>query len=418
MTTPELLHLSLDDVIVTRRREREDLGDIEALASSILVNGQLQPVVVDDNNELIAGFRRLSACRLNGASTILAIRKQDVTEDKAKEMELEENLARKQFTWQEEQRGLVELDRLRRKSNPNWTQVQTAVAAGGNTSQRDVSVAVQVTKMMELFPEIANAKNVSQALSMVKAKAAAIVRVQDVKNAPADYSAIEEKLVHGDSVEVIRGVDDESFHAIITDPPFGIDYEKRMAGSSTGELTGYEDSAESYRRILTMAPEMYRVLKPDGVLIWFMGISWYEEVKISFRAAGFVVDEIPLIWDRSDGRTFSTRPDRWFGRGYDIALHCIKGNPRLVQSKPNILRIPPVPSSERDLLVERPVELYAELIRRITIEGETVADFFAGSGSCPAAAESLRRNWFAVERNAERRATAIKKIKAYTPEPK
>jgi site-specific DNA-methyltransferase (adenine-specific) len=165
-----------------------------------------------------------------------------------------------------------------------------------------------------------------------------------------------------------------------------------------------------------MGPDLYRVIKPNGWLIWFLGISWYERVKISFRAAGFTVDEIPIIWDRSDGRAFTTRPDRYFGRSYDIALHCIKGNPEVVQrSKPNIIKVPPISNEERELVVERPVELYAELIRRLTVEGETVADFFTGSGSCLAAAASLKRKYFGVELDQERRAVAIQKVKAYTP---
>lgn len=170
-------------------------------------------------------------------------------------------------------------------------------------------------------------------------------------------------------------------------------------------------------RILSMIPDMYRVLKPDAFCIFFLGMSWYEHVKGEFRKAGFTVDEIPIIWDRSDGRTFTNRPDRWFTKGYDIALHCIKGSPRLaVQGKSNILRVPPIPSAERDILVERPVELYAELIRRTTVEGEVVADFFGGGGGCPAAASSLKRGWLAVELDIERRAKGITKVKAHTPE--
>lgn len=411
--------LAIEDIKITRRREREELGDIDGLATSILKHGQLQPIIVDDTNELVAGFRRLTAHQQNGMTTIIAMRKSDLTEDDAKELELEENLQRKDMTWDERNRGLAELDRLRRLHDPNWTQVQTAIVAGGKTQQRDVSQAVQMEKMIALFPELKQAKSLAQAQNMAKAKIQSVSRIIDVKNAPEQFAAIEERIWLGDSVEVIRGLDDEMFHAIITDPPFGIDYEERTAGSSVSANTSYADDKAAHLRLLTMAPDMYRVLKPNGWLIWFLGISWYEEVKTTFRQAGFTVDEIPIIWDRSDGRTFTTRPDRWFGRGYDIALHCLKGSPRLVQSgKSNIIRVAPVPSSERDLLVERPVELYAELIRRTTIEGEIVADFFVGSGSCPAAAASLKRQYFGVEMSQERRAKAITKIKSHTPDGK
>lgn len=414
---PKLFELPIGEVKITRRREREDLGDIEGLGASILQFGQLVPIIVDKNNELIDGQRRLTARQENGEATILCILKEDVDETLAKELELETNLQRKDMTWREKSKGLAELDRLKRAKDPNWTQVQTAQVAGGKTSQRDVSQAVQMEKMIELFPEIAQAKSFNKAKALAEAKIGHVQRILTVQAAPEDFSAIEEKLWLGDSVQRIKEVPDESFNLVLTDPPFGIRAEDRTAGSVASDTTAYADDEELYEYLLTMMPDIYRVCKKNSFFIWFLGFSWYERVKIEMRKVGFVVDECPIMWDRSDGRSFTARPDRWFGKGYDIALHAIKGEPRLAQTgKSNVIRVPPVPQSEKDLLFERPVELYAELIRRTTIEGETVADFFVGSGGCPAAAASLKRDWFGIEKDVARRAKAITKIKAHTPE--
>jgi len=202
---------------------------------------------------------------------------------------------------------------------------------------------------------------------------------------------------------------------VLTDPPFGIGYDNRKAGTD-GSMSSYEDSPESYERLLSMAPDLYRVIQADGWLIWFLGISWYERAKRVFREAGFTVDEIPIIWDRTDGHCFTARPDRYFARSYDIALHCIKGNPEVVvRGKPNIIRVKPVGTSERELLVERPVDLYREIIKRLTIKGERIADFFTGSGAVLAAAVAMRRDFFGVEQDRERRATAIAKVQAHIP---
>lgn len=414
---PELLTLAISDIIITRRREREELGDIDGLAQSLLQFGQLQPIVVDDNNELIAGFRRMSATQQNGQLDILAIRRRNVDELMAKEMELEENLARKDMTWRERNRGLAELDRIRRERNPNWTQVQTAVAAGGKTSQRDVSEAVRMEKMIGLFPELAQAKSLNKAKALAEAKVGHVERILHVKNAPEQFAGIEERFWLGDSVQRIKEIPDESFHLVLTDPPFGINAENRTAGGTVSDTSAYADDEDLYEYLLTMMPDIYRVLRPNAFFIWFLGMSWYDRVKTEMRNVGFTVDEIPIIWDRSDGRSFTSRPDRWFGKGYDIALHAIKGEPRLAQTgKSNVIRVPPVPTSEKEILFERPVELYAELIRRTTIEGEVVADFFGGGGGCPAAAASLKRGWFAIEKDPARRAKGITKVKAHTPE--
>lgn len=405
--------IDIKEITIAHERIREDLGNLETLIDSINRFGQLQPIIVDNDLVLLDGFRRYSAIKAMGAATIDAVYVEDVDELLSREIELEANIQRKDMTWQERAKGLAELDRLKRERDPSWNQSMTGAIAGVN--QREVSQSVSMARLMEVIPEVKAAKTLNQALNIAKQKLSMGVRKHEVANAPDIYASIEERIILGDSVEVIRSIPDGSFDAIITDPPFGVDYDQRVSGT-VGESSSYEDGRESYLRILGMAPDIYRALKPNGWLIWFCGFSWYERVKEVFRGAGFTVDEIPIVWDRSDGRTFTNRPDRYFTKGYDIAIHAFRGEPQLViRGRSNVIRVPPVGQSERELLVERPVDLYAELINRLTLPGEVVADFFVGSGSCPAAAASLGRSYFGIELNPERRAAAIQKIRAYTP---
>jgi ParB family chromosome partitioning protein len=44
-------------------RHRRDLGDIESLAASIADIGLLHPITVDEDGRLLAGARRLAACK-------------------------------------------------------------------------------------------------------------------------------------------------------------------------------------------------------------------------------------------------------------------------------------------------------------------------------------------------------------------
>ncbi len=48
------------------KRHRKDLGDLQSLADSIQEIGLLHPIVVTEDGELIAGERRLEACKLLG----------------------------------------------------------------------------------------------------------------------------------------------------------------------------------------------------------------------------------------------------------------------------------------------------------------------------------------------------------------
>jgi ParB family transcriptional regulator, chromosome partitioning protein len=48
------------------KRYRRDLGDIDALAASIEDIGLLHPIIVDEQGFLLAGARRLAACKRLG----------------------------------------------------------------------------------------------------------------------------------------------------------------------------------------------------------------------------------------------------------------------------------------------------------------------------------------------------------------
>ena len=52
---------------------RQDLGDIQGLAASIREFGLLRPVLLTRDNRLLAGLRRLEACKLLGWKTIPVI---------------------------------------------------------------------------------------------------------------------------------------------------------------------------------------------------------------------------------------------------------------------------------------------------------------------------------------------------------
>lgn len=79
-------------------RRREDYGDLAALGESIVRYGLMHPPVVDASNRLIAGGRRVKACESIGWTVIPITRFGDLSEAERREIELEENLRRKDLT--------------------------------------------------------------------------------------------------------------------------------------------------------------------------------------------------------------------------------------------------------------------------------------------------------------------------------
>jgi ParB family chromosome partitioning protein len=100
--------------IIVAERVRKELGDLSSLMASMEKHGQLSPIVVTRKYELVAGHRRLeSARRLGWQAVDIIIVDGDTPADRL-EMELEENVHRKDFSPEELLAGYTRLERLKR----------------------------------------------------------------------------------------------------------------------------------------------------------------------------------------------------------------------------------------------------------------------------------------------------------------
>jgi len=138
------------DIIIPEFRQRNAAEPDEALLTSIRDRGLLQPIVIHADMTLVAGERRLRAHLKLGLPTITARVFEKLSPVERYEAELQENLARKQLTWQEEVRAIGGYHMLRIKAHSRdgggWTQMGTATALG-------ISQA-QVSKILIVYDEI------------------------------------------------------------------------------------------------------------------------------------------------------------------------------------------------------------------------------------------------------------------------
>ena len=94
-------------------RVRKEIGDLKPLMESLQRIGQLNPVTITPDYQLVAGFRRLSAARSLGWRTIEVRVIEGADEVRILEMELEENVYRKDFTPEEVLAGWKRLEELK-----------------------------------------------------------------------------------------------------------------------------------------------------------------------------------------------------------------------------------------------------------------------------------------------------------------
>ena len=112
--------------IKVRKRVRQEMGDISALAESMKRFGQISPIVINSDKVLIAGGRRLEAARSLGWSNINAVVAEITDELTMLEYEREENIQRMNFTAAEEATASQKIYEL--QNPPLFRRIRNAIA--------------------------------------------------------------------------------------------------------------------------------------------------------------------------------------------------------------------------------------------------------------------------------------------------
>lgn len=414
--------LKVTDVIVGERFRTAFIG-IEALATSIHEHGLIVPIIVDENNVLIAGERRLKAHQLLKLEFIEVIYRKDLTELQKREIELEENLHRKDFTWQEEVMAKAKLHALKQKihgsaikghNSNGWGIGDTAMALGESAGR--VSEDIKLARGLRAFPELMKEKGKSAALKKLKNLQEKILQDELAKRMKKIGIISTPNVICGNCLEELGKMNAESVDLVLTDPPYGIDVEDSQTfGREQGKDTRFEDSEfETFNLLDKVAPLLFRALKQDRHLFMFCAIDKFPKVRELLVKHGFWVHHIPLIWDKGSGSYPSQSTT--FVHSYEPLLHAMKGKRKLYGTPRDMFQVKRVPSDKKIHPTEKPTELLRELITLTTLAGETILDPFAGSGATLAAAKETNRISIGIEldpiyhENIVRRLSNVKEI--------
>lgn len=425
-----VLHLDPIDIVVREGldRYRKDMKKLEELKESIAQHGQIQPILITDKHELVAGGRRLAACFALG-TRVKAIFKSDVTDLELRELELEENLQRENLSPAEEVQAIAEIHRLRQlrfgeakagggKIGEGWPLRKTAALT--NQSIANVAEAIELSKLIEQFPSLANAKTKKEIKKIAGITNAIITRMANLSSYEDEIAESGQSitLVNEDAKEYMLGVADSSINLLLTDPPFGIDIDKiaiTMGGETGGTNTtsGYkfEDSKELALDVLSvLAVESYRFCADDAHAYVFVAPEFFGIVRELFMAVGWMVRIKPIVWIKhASGQ--NNAPHAWPSSAYEFILFARKTNSRLIQQgKPDWIQCSPVAESNRLHPTEKPVGLLEELIARTTDINQVLFDPFCGSGSSIEAGINMKLKVIGCEVLDEAYATASMRV--------
>jgi DNA modification methylase len=435
-----------------RQRQEFDPQALQDLVSSIEATGLMHPPVMryeGDRLVLVAGERRMKAVaqiwelggtfKFNGEEVpegcIPYSNLGDLSPLEAEEAELDENLKRKDLTWQEHAAAVSRLHKLRQGQKIEacksidagnlvkqacgedivpfpkpHTYADTAMEILGRSegsAQDTVRKEILVSKYLS-NPVIAKAKSADEAFKILKKQEEAAKNVELARTVGASFKADLHTLLNMDCLKFMEDYNREmclgraeGFDVILTDPPYGMGADQ--FGDAGGKLSGiehhYDDSYENWVKLMSDWTRLsYLVAKPQAHAYVFCDIDMFHELKELMQGAGWYVFRTPLINHKmNSGRV--PLPDQGPRRQYEIILYAIKGKKQTTHIYPDVIST----SADENFShgAQKPVALYQNLLQRSVRPGDRVLDTFAGSGPIFEAANGFKCAATGIELNPE-----------------
>ena len=356
--------LSLDP----RNARTHGTKNLAAIRASLERFGQRQPLVVSKDGVVIAGNGRLEAAREMGWTHIAVVRVED-THAEASAYAIADNRTSDLAGWDDGVLAEI-LEELRDED--------AELAAATGYSERDIDRMLRVRSR--------SAAEVSEA-EPGGLPAKPETRVGDL------WTMGRHRLLCGDSTRDIPLVmAPESASAVITDPPYGVDY----TGKTEEAKKIRNDGKADLRPILEAAlPAALERTKPGGA--WYVFSPAGPNFAVfSDVITGLGVWRQTLIWVKDSmvlGRSdYHYRHEPIFYGWAPGASHRAPDD----RKQTTVLEFDR-PKKSREHPTMKPVALVAQLIENSTDEGALILDPFAGSGTTLIAAEQMGRACTAIE---------------------
>jgi len=196
-------------------------------------------------------------------------------------------------------------------------------------------------------------------------------------------------LIHGDSLQALKGYSDNYFDLAIVDPPYGIG----MDGGNVGykgfnnfEKKGWDKAIPEQEYF----EELFRISKNQ--IVW--GGNYF----------GLPATRCFLVWDKGEGfynRTYAECELAW--TSFDKNTVKYKRDPLAKGDYKG--KIHPT---------QKPIDLYRWILKNYTSEGDLILDTHLGSGSIALACHYMKRNLIGYEIDKEYYDAACKRFKEQT----
>lgn len=200
------------------------------------------------------------------------------------------------------------------------------------------------------------------------------------------------ELYQGNCLELIKNIPDNSVDLLLTDPPYGIDFQSRWHNDKTKRKPKILNDKTFCTDFISLIKS--KITKAGGILCF---TRWdVQQVFIDEFVRNGMKPRNILIWDKKSHGMGNLEKE--FGGRYESIIWVPNDDFKFKNGRPqDLISVPKVPPLKLVHPNEKPVELLEFLIQKTTLKNATVLDCFMGSGSTGVACVNTNRNFIGIE---------------------
>lgn len=214
-------------------------------------------------------------------------------------------------------------------------------------------------------------------------------------------------LHQGDCLAFLRTLEAGSVDAIVTDPPYGIDYQSARRTDRSAWRPKILNDRQPFVWWLWDASHL---VNRSGCMIVFHRWDVAEPFRLAMEWAGFP-PKSQLVWDRVVHGMGDLK--RCPAPQHDVAWFAARHEFHFRGMRPkSVVRVQRVGGEQLDHPNEKPLDLMISIVESYVPEGGTVLDPFMGSGVTGEACVRTGRRFIGIEMDPTHFATATRRIEA------
>lgn len=208
---------------------------------------------------------------------------------------------------------------------------------------------------------------------------------------------------------MLKTLPDNSVDLLLTDPPYGIDYQSAWCKDKTKRMSKILNDKKPFTDFIPLIKS--KLTKTGGMLCF---TRWdVQQIFIDEFIRNDLKPKNVLIWDKKSHSMGDLK--KGFGGRYESIIWIPNNDFKFKNGRPqDLISVPRVPPCKLIYPNEKPVKLLEFLIEKTTLQNATVLDCFMGSGSTGVACINTNRNFIGVEINEKYYKIAEERINSAT----